>query len=212
MDGGTLDMQAGSFTNSSPWTWSRRARSRWTGNLTNSGTLTTNNANLGGGANTITVTGTLTNNTGGTVTIGANNDTSDVASVGLLSNAGTVTVDKGATLNLTTAGADTSSGAIAVNGGTLDVQAGSLTNSGTLDLEQKGTLTVTGNLTNAGTLTTNNSNLGGGANTITVTGTLTNNTGDSVTIGAHSDTADTASVGLLANAGTVTVDKGAFSN
>ena len=37
-----------------------------------------------------TVTGTLTNNTGANVTIGANNDTSDVANVGLLANSGTV--------------------------------------------------------------------------------------------------------------------------
>ena len=38
------------------------------------------------------MTGTLTNNTGGAVTIGDNNDTSDVANVGLLTNSGTVTV------------------------------------------------------------------------------------------------------------------------
>jgi len=209
MDGGTLHMQAGSFTNSSSIDLEQKGTLTVTGSLTNSGTLTTNNSNLGGSANTITVTGTLTNNSSGSVTIGANNDTSDVASVGLLSNAGTVTVDKGATLNLTSAGTDTNSSSISVSGGTLDMQAGSFSNTGTIDLEKKGTLTITGNLTNGGTITTNNSNLGGGANTITVTGTLTNNSGNSVTIGANNDTADTASVGLLSNAGTVTVDKGA---
>ena len=208
VNGGTLIMQGGA---DSTGTIDLEQAGTLTVNnsFTNDGALTTNNANLGGSANKITITGTLFNDSGATMTIGAHNDTTDTASVGVLTNAGTVTVDKGATLNLTSNGADTNSNAIAVNGGTLDVQAGSLTNSGTLDLEQKGKLTVTGNLTNSGTLTTNNSNLGGGANTITVTGTLTNNASDSVTIGAHNDTADTASVGLLSNAGTVTVDKGA---
>ena len=214
--GGTFTVAAGGsyttpgdFSNSGTMDLEQGSALKVAGNLNNNGIVTTNGQNLGGGANTLTVTGTLANNTGDTVTLGANNDTSDVANVGLLANSGTVTVDKGANLNLTSAGADTNSSAIAVNGGTLDVQAGSLTNSGILDLEQRGTLMVTGNLTNTGTLTTNTSNLGGGANTITVTGTLTNDASDTVTIGAHGDTTDTASVGLLANAGTITVDKGA---
>jgi hypothetical protein len=212
-DGATLDMQAGSFTNSTGGTLDLEQKGTLTviGNLTNSGEISTNAANLGGGANTITVTGTLTNNTGASVAIGLNNDTSDGANVGLLANSGTVIVDKGATLNLTSAGTDTNSHDIAVDGGTLDMQAGSFTNAtgGALDLEEKGTLTVTGSLTNSGALTTNIANLGGGANTITITGTLTNNSGASVTIGANGDTHDTASVGLLSNAGTVSVDAGA---
>jgi len=88
------------------------------------------------------------------VTVGANNDTSDTASVGLLSNAGTVSVDKGVTLKLTATGADSNTGSIALNGGTMSVQAGALTNSGTLDEESGGALTVTGNLTNNGAITT----------------------------------------------------------
>jgi hypothetical protein len=119
--------------------------------------------------------------------------------------------------------ANTNSGAIVINGGSLDMVPESgpnavtpdltyFNNSGTIDLEQKGTLTITGDSNNNGTITTNNSNLGGGANTITVTGTLTNNTGGIVTIGANNDTSDVASVGLLANSGTVTVDKGATLN
>ena len=209
LTGGTLSVQAGTLTNSGTLDEETGGKLTTSGGLVNNGTITTNNSNAGGAANSIAVAGTLTNNTGHSVTIGVHGDTTDTASVGLLSNAGNVTVDAGATFKMTTAGTDTNSGTISVDGGTLNVAAGSLTNSSTLDLEQKGTLTVTGNLTNGGTLTTNNSNLGGGANTITVTGTLTNNSGDSVTIGANNDTTDTASVGLLSNAGTVTVDKGA---
>jgi hypothetical protein len=202
--GGTLDMQAGSFGNTSTIDLEQAGTLTMSGNLTNSGAITTNNSNLGGGANTITVTGTLTNNTGGTVTIGAHNDTSDVASVGLLSNAGTVTVDKGATLNLTSAGMDTNTGTIAIKNGTLSLATGA-----DLDMEQGGKLTVTGSLTNAGAITTNEANLGGAANTISVSGKLTNYSGASLTIGANNDTADTATLGSLSNAGTVTVGTGA---
>ena len=135
--GGTFTVAAGgsyttpgNFSNSGTMDLEQASSLTVAGNLTNSGTVDTNNQDLGGGANTLTVTGTLTNNPSDTVTIGAHNDTCDVANVGLLSNAGTVTVDKGATLNLTSAGSDTSSGSIALAGGTLDVQAGTLTNSG----------------------------------------------------------------------------------
>ena len=71
------------------------------GNLTNSGTVATNNQNLQGGANTLTVTGTLTNNTGANVTIGANNDTSDMANVGCSPTRARSPWRTGATLKLT---------------------------------------------------------------------------------------------------------------
>jgi fibronectin-binding autotransporter adhesin len=174
------------------------------GNVNNSGQLTTNLTGEGGGANTLTVTGTLANNAGATVGIGENNNTSDVANVGQLSNAGAVTVDKGATLNLTSAGTDTNTGTIAVNNGTLSLATGA-----DLDMEQGGKLTVTGSLTNAGAITTNEANLAGAANTISVSGKLTNTSGASLTVGANNDTADTASLGSLSNAGTVTVGAGA---
>jgi fibronectin-binding autotransporter adhesin len=201
----------GNFTNGGTMDTEQASSLTVTGNLANSGTVATNLQNLQGGANTFAVTGTLTNNTGATVSIGENNDTSDVANVGLLANSGTVTVGTGATMNLTSAGTDTNGGAITADGGTLDMQTGSFTNStgGSLDAEAGGKITVTGNLTNSGALSTNIANLGGAANTLTVTGTLTNNTGATTTIGANGDTHDTASVGLLSNAGTVAVDKGA---
>ena len=86
--------------------------------------------------------------------------------MGLLANAGTVTVDKGATLKLTATGADSNTGSITVSGGTMTVASGgAFTNSGTLDVETGGKLTVTGGMTNAGTLTTNEANQGGAANT-----------------------------------------------
>ena len=133
------------------------------------------------------------------MTVGANNDTSDTASVGLLSNAGTVAVDKGATLKLTATGADSNTGSITLSGGTMSVAAGGVfTNSGTMDAEKGGKLTVTGGLTNAGTLSTNSANLGGSVNSITVTGKLTNDTGATLTIGANNDTSDKATVGTLA--------------
>ncbi len=178
-----------------------------TGSLTNDGAITTNEANLQGAANAFTVTGTLTNNPGATVTLGAHGDTNDTASVGLLSNAGTFTVDKGAILKLTATGADSNTGTVALHGGTLSVQSGgAFTNEGTLDQENGGKLNVTGGLTNGGTLSTNGSNLGGAANSITVTGKLANGAGATVTIGANNDTADKATVGYLANAGTITVE------
>jgi fibronectin-binding autotransporter adhesin len=72
-----------------------------TGNLTNSGTLSTNNLNLGTKANTLTVSGTLTNSAGGQFVVGAFGDTTDVANVGALVNNGSTTIDTGATLKLT---------------------------------------------------------------------------------------------------------------
>jgi hypothetical protein len=195
---------AGAFANSGTLDLENGGTLKVAGALTNSGTVSTNGTNQGGSANTLTVTGTLTNNTGGTVAIGENNDTSDIANVGILTNAATVTVGAGATLNLTSSGTDTNTGTITVTNGTL-----SLATTADLDMEQGGKLAVTGNLTNAGTISTNAANLGGSANTITVSGTLTNDSGATLTIGANNDTTDTATVGSLANSGTVTVGTGA---
>ncbi len=200
---------AGAFANSGTVDLENGGTLKVTGGLTNSGTVSTNGTNQGGAANTLTVTGALTNNATDTVAIGENNNTSDVANVGVLANSGTVTVGAGASLNMTANGADSNHGSITVDGGTLDMQAGSFTNTSTIDLEQKGTATFSGNLTNTGTITTNNANLGGAANTLTVTGTLANTSPGSITIGENNDTSDTASIGILTNSGTVTVDKGA---
>jgi hypothetical protein len=195
---------AGAFANSGTLDLENGGTLTVAGALTNSGTVSTNGTNQAGAANTLTVTGTLTNNTGATVAIGENNDTSDVASIGILTNSAAVTVGKGATLNLTGTGTDTNTGAIAVTNGIL-----SLATAADLDMEKGGSLTVTGNLTNAGTIGTNEANQGGPANTITVSGTLTNKAGATLTIGANNDTSDSATVGSLANSGAVTVGTGA---
>ena len=195
---------AGAFSNSGTMDLENGGSLTVSGALTNNGTVSTNGSNQGGAANTLTVTGTLTNNTSDTVGIGENNDTSDVASVGILTNSGAVTVGTGATLNLTGSGTDTNTGTITVDNGTL-----SLATTADLDMEKGGKLSVTGNLTNAGTISTNESNQGGSANSITVSGTLTNDSTAALTVGANNDTSDTAALGNLTNAGTVTVGTGA---
>lgn len=117
--GGTFTT-AGAFTNAGTLDLEQASSLTVTGNLTNTGTVTTNGSNLGSSAsNKLTVTGTLTNSGTGQVIIGDNGDTTDVASVGLLVNSAPITVDTGATLNLTTAGTDTNTSTIALNGGTL---------------------------------------------------------------------------------------------
>uniref|UniRef100_UPI0015D91763 beta strand repeat-containing protein n=1 Tax=Nevskia soli TaxID=418856 RepID=UPI0015D91763 len=113
-----------------------------------------------GGANTLTITGTLTDNTGSSTNIGANNDTTDTASVGLLSNAGAVTVGTGATLTIDTAGSDPNSGTIALKGSTLDLKAATaLTGKGTVNLT-KGVIAGIGS---GVTLTSSNTIEGSGA-------------------------------------------------
>jgi fibronectin-binding autotransporter adhesin len=73
------------------------------GSFTNSGTLETNiqNQNAAGHPNSITVTGTFTNNAGANLNLGNFNDTADVMSVGSLVNNGNLTINNGATLNMT---------------------------------------------------------------------------------------------------------------
>jgi hypothetical protein len=131
LTGGATFTTASNFTNSGTMDLEQGSSLTVTGNLTNSGTVTTNGTNLGGSANTLAVTGTLTNNTGGSITIGANNDTTDVANVGTLSNSAPITVGTGATLTLTKTGTQTNKSTITLNGGTLKLSGSSDTLSGT---------------------------------------------------------------------------------
>ena len=90
---------------------------------------------------------------------------------------------------------------------------GTLTNSGTLDLELASNVTVSGNLTNSGALYSNVRNQGSGkTNTLTVTGTFTNNSGATTHIGYFGDTTDVMNVAMLVNNGFLEVDKGATLN
>ncbi len=100
------------------------------GAVSNSGQLITNQNNYVG-SNTLTVAGTLTNTASGTVTVGNNNNTTDVLNAGILANSGTITVGENATLNLTTAGTDTTSGAINLNSSTLKISGSNVTLNGT---------------------------------------------------------------------------------
>ncbi|HUO29407.1 MAG TPA: hypothetical protein VMU80_09330 [Bryobacteraceae bacterium] len=135
--GGTFTT-AGALTNSGVLDLETGGKLTISGGLTNNGTVLTNGTNQQGAANRLTVTGTLTNNSGASFTVGANNNTSDTASLGLLSNAGTVTVDSGASLTLTQGGTDTNNGAISVSGSlTLDHTTG-LSGSGIIMLNGGG--------------------------------------------------------------------------
>jgi fibronectin-binding autotransporter adhesin len=90
---------------------------------------------------------------------------------------------------------------------------GTLTNSGTLDLEEGSSMTVSGNLTNSGILETNVRNQGSGkTNTLTVTGAFTNNSGATTQIGYFGDTTDVMNVATLVNNGVLDIDIGATLN
>ena len=123
-------MQTGSFTNSTGSSLDAEAGGKITvtGNLTNSGTLTTNIANLGGAANTLTVTGTLTNNTGAT------SDHRRQWRHHRHSQCGSALQRRhghrghGRYPETDHTGADTNSGSITVTGGTLSMRPASFTN------------------------------------------------------------------------------------
>ena len=89
---------------------------------------------------------------------------------------------------------------------------GTLTNTGTFDVERNSTVTVSGNVNNSGNFYTNQQNNGVGVNTVTVTGTLTNNAGATAYVGVFNDTSDVLNVGTLTNKGEVVVGVGAALN
>lgn len=92
--GGTLTVASGGSINLSDTVASNTTLSI-TGGVNNSGSFTTGFA---GGTNTVNVSGAFTNNAGAQLTLQSPTDVVNVAS---LSNSGTVTIDTGATLNLT---------------------------------------------------------------------------------------------------------------
>jgi hypothetical protein len=111
-----------------------------TGNVNNSGSITTG---FSGGTNTVNVSGSFTNNSLAVLTVGDGPSTNDSASVGTLSNSGTVNIgtengSTGALLDLTASGTSTNSGTINVgtttasgtSTGTLEISAAAVTLSG----------------------------------------------------------------------------------
>jgi hypothetical protein len=171
---GLLDLESGSTVTVS-------------GNLTNSGMVTTNNLNFGGPANTLTVAGTFTNNgtpgvgTNNGVYLGENDRTGDVVNIGTLVNNGFLDIFAGVTLNLTNQPQGITSvvaGSTLIVGGTLNAGSNNglanLTSvQGCLNLDNAQSTAIT---PGAGTLTVGAS--GGldivASTSVTVSGNLTN--------------------------------------
>jgi len=187
------------------------------GAVDNSGNLYTNQQGIGG-KNTLNITGMLTNEAGGNFTLYGPMDS---ATLGSLSNAGTVNVDKGSTLTIlgdasnsgtiatdpalsgnivNVGGMLTNSGTFTLNGPNDVATLGSLNNAGTVNVDNGSTLNVTGAASNSGTIQTDP-----GGNTITVTGLLTNEAGGTFTLNGPMDT---GTLGSLNNAGLVGVGNG----
>jgi fibronectin-binding autotransporter adhesin len=161
-----------------------------TGGLTNSGGFA-----LFGPGDTAMVDGNLTNAAGGMVdlengsslTVGGNVDNSGqfftsftLTGGNTVSIGGSLTNEVGGEFVLngpgdmgTIGNGLSNSGTVDVfNGSTLTVTAGGATNSGLVDVEGGSTLNITGDVTNNGTMATGESS---GGNTLNITGNLTNN-------------------------------------
>jgi fibronectin-binding autotransporter adhesin len=234
---------SGTLTNSGTLDLELDSNVTVSGNLTNSGTIYTNVRNSASGTtNTLTVTGAFTN-TGTTHIgyYGDTNDVMNVATLSnsgtlyidtgatfnLTSQPSGVTdvgagseLDVYGTLKAGTANGLAKLGSIEgtlyiANGQTLTDTpgTGTLTNSGTFDLEENSNVTVSGNLTNSGGLYTDVRNqTNGGKNTLTITGAFTNNSGATTNIGYFGDTTDVMNVATLVNNGTLQIGSGATLN
>src|SRR5580704_478207 len=234
---------SGTLTNSGTLDLELDSNVTVSGNLTNSGTIYTNVRNSASGTtNTLTVTGAFTN-TGTTHIgyYGDTNDVMNVATLSnsgtlyidtgatfnLTSQPSGVTdvgagseLDVYGTLKAGTANGLAKLGSIEgtlyiANGQTLTDTpgTGTLTNSGTFDLEENSNVTVSGNLTNSGGLYTDVRNqTNGGKNTLTITGAFTNNSGATTNIGYVGDTTDVMNVATLVNNGTLQIGSGATLN
>ncbi len=201
------------------------------GAVTNSGSLTTGDY-LGG--NTLTITGGLTNS--GSFGLDASGDSASMqtlvntgtvgvvtgASLNLTNQPGGITdVVAGSVFSIAgsfTAGANSAfanltsiegqvtlygqNDTITPNGGTLTLASG-----GSLFADNGSTVTINGAVNNSGTLYTGFEANGG--NTLTITGTLTNQASGQLILGLYeSGSGDMATLGGLANSGTVEVDHG----
>jgi hypothetical protein len=243
---GILDMENGQSTTITPGSGTltvstgatldaqRHSTVTVSGNLTNSGTVSTNRQNTVTtvvGPNTLTVTGTLINNTGASVSIGNFNDTTDILKAGLLSNSGSVVVGTGASLNLTSSGTDTNNSTITLTGSTLKISGATTTLSGkgTVSLSNSASNLITGGtgvtlttastiqgsgtisnlaIVNTGTLSANQSTpliILPAAGGLNNKGILNVNTGDTMRIGTSAGGALTNLSGTTLTGGTYTV-------
>ena len=201
--GGGNFATASNFTNAGTMDLEQGSVLTVTGNLTNTGTVTTNGSDLAGSANNLTVTGTLTNSGTGQVTIGVNGNTADVANVGLLANSAPITVDAGATLNLTTSGTDTNTSTVTLNGGKLELS-GTTTLSGTHGIVDLVGGTITGARP---TVSFTNSETIEGSGTISNL-KMVNNTSGVLLANAAAPLIILPATGGLNNKGTITVNTG----
>ena len=126
VNGGTITLDNGSYLS--------------VGNVNNSGTLSLG-ATVGG--NQVYITGTLSNSAGGTFSLGA---ASDVANVGHIMNAGSISIASGATLTVSGASAPTNALPGFVNTGIVNVASGGTLNSGLTYVQTAGQTTVDGTL------------------------------------------------------------------
>jgi len=91
------------------------------------------------------------------------------------------------------------------------MQAASLSNSGSIQLNLGSTLQVSGDVSNSGTIATANSEFGGHyfGNTVNIAGKLTNGTGGTFSLGSVNDAAN---IGYISNAGTILLATGTNLN
>lgn len=99
-----------------------------------------------------------------------------------------------------------STGGIGFYGPYVGGSVGYLINSGTVDLQNRSSLSVSQNVTNSGTISTGTQ---AGGNTLSVNGELTNNAGGLLSVGGASDVAN---IGYISNAGTISIGNGASMN
>jgi len=196
MDSGTL-INTGTITTTT-------AHSRITTDLTNNGTLTFNGLtyfNKVGGTYVNTSSGSLSIASGQTLFVQGSGTTLDIQAGSTYSNLGTLRIETGATATIVDA--QTNSGTLYVNSGTLNLNA-ALTNTGTVTVTGFGASLSTTTVANSGTMTISAGTTSG---VITNTGTLSfagTSTNTSLTISNANGA--TLNVSALNTNGTVTVD------
>jgi hypothetical protein len=136
----------GSIVNSGQIDLENQSSLRVNGNVTNSGQITTSYYGNGyATGNTIQIAGKLTNNAGGTFSLGA---ASDLANIGHITNAGTVSIAGGAALSVGGAGSTVPASALPgfANTGIVNIAHGGTLSSGLTYFQTGGQTTVDGNL------------------------------------------------------------------
>jgi hypothetical protein len=161
----------------------------------------------GGNGEQMSVGGTMTNSRGAQFNMTQLNEGAFIG--GSLINSGSISLGSDED-TLTVSGTLTNNlgGSLVMSNGRLRVTVAALSNNGSIDVGGEGSiLQVNGDASNSGQLTTSLN--GYAANTISISGKLTNNTGGTFSLGAMSDTAN---VGNISNAGTISIASGAALN